>query len=205
MSQHIQEAHLTPAEATGSTGRLSRRNVITLSVTTVASAALLLVLLIRLISAGNTLAAAPVSPLVGHAAPDFTITVWNPGNSAKTVHLADLKGSPVVVNFWASWCSDCVDEQYVFSEMYARYQAQGVKFVGIAFQDTQADGSAYLAKYSVAYPCGPDDSGSAPTDYIVTGVPETIFIGRDGKVVSKSVGAVDDGTMDRTIQQLLHS
>jgi cytochrome c biogenesis protein CcmG, thiol:disulfide interchange protein DsbE len=203
MSQQTQEAHRMPAEATRVYGRLSRRNVITLGVTSVASAALLLVLLIRLISAGNTLAAAPTSPLVGHAAPDFTITVWNPGSSAKTFHLADLKGSPVVVNFWASWCTDCVDEQYVFSEMYAKYQAQGVKFVGIAFQDTQVDGSTYLAKYTVAYPCGPDVSGSAPTDYIVTGVPETIFIGRDGKVVSKSPGPLDDGSLDRDIQQIL--
>ncbi len=181
----------------------SRRSVIGLSVTSAASAALLLVLLLRLISAGNTLAATSTSPLVGHAAPDFTITVWNPGSTAKTVRLAEFKGSPVVINFWASWCSDCVQEQYVFSEMYAKYQAQGVKFVGIAFQDTQADGSTFLAKYDVAYPCGPDVSGSAPTDYIVTGVPETIYVGRDGKVVSKTIGAVDDGSMDRAIQGLL--
>jgi cytochrome c biogenesis protein CcmG/thiol:disulfide interchange protein DsbE len=202
MSQHIQDLPSYAPEAADPSRRLSRRSVITLGVTSVASAALLVVLLIRLIGAGNTLAAAPVSPLVGHAAPDFTITVWNPGSTVKTIHLAELKGSPVVVNFWASWCSDCVDEQYVFSEMYAKYQAQGVKFVGIAFQDTQADGSAYLAKYSVAYPCGPAGD-STPTDYIVTGVPETVFIGRDGKVVSKAVGGLDDGSIDRDIQQIV--
>lgn len=204
MSQQIRASLPTPSDTTEMPRRFSRRSLIGLSVTSLASGALLIVLLIRLIGAGNTLAAAPMSPLVGHAAPDFTVTVWNPGSTATTIHLADLKGSPVIVNFWASWCTDCVDEQYVLSEMYAKYQAQGVKFVGIAFQDTQPDGSAFLSKYKVAYPCGPDVSGSAPTDYIVTGVPETIYIGRDGKVVSKNVGAVDDGSMDRAIQGLLH-
>ena len=183
-------------------GHLSRRSLVGLLVTSLVSGALVIVLFARLVSAGNTLAAAPTSPLVGHPAPDFTITVWN-GKLGETVHLAALKGHPVVVNFWASWCADCVDEQFVLSAASAKYQSQGVEFIGIAFQDTPADGSAFLASDKVPYPCGPDVSGSAPTDYIVTGVPETVYINRDGKVVNKVVGQIDDGGLDRAIQGLL--
>jgi cytochrome c biogenesis protein CcmG/thiol:disulfide interchange protein DsbE len=168
----------------------------------VLSFALLMLLFIRLVSASAATATAPTSPVVGHPAPDFTVTVWN-GAAGKTVRLADLKGKPVVVNFWASWCTDCVEEQSVLQAAWQKYQARGVMFVGIAFRDQQAAGSAFLRQNGVTYPCGPDVAGTAPVDYAVTGVPETVYIDARGVVVSKAVGAVDDGSLDKTIQSLL--
>ncbi len=186
-----------------STG-LSRRSLVSLALTSVGSFALLVLLFVRLVAAGHATASAPVSLVVGHPAPNFTVSVWNgAAGGPSQVRLSQLKGKPIVVNFWASWCSDCVEEQSVLEAAWQKYQAQGVMFVGIAFRDDQSAGTAFLHQNGVTYPCGPDIGGTAPVDYAVTGVPETVFINARGIVVSKSIGAVDDRGLDTNIRALL--
>lgn len=183
-------------------GRPSRRMLIGLAITSVVSGALVLLLLARLISAGNAAGSTPLSPLVGKNAPDFTVTTWN-GTSAQQVRLADLKGKPVVVSFWASWCDPCREETPVLQAAWQKYQGSGVMFVGVAMRDKQSDGTAFLKQYGVTYPSGPDVTGQITVDYGVTGPPETVFIDRHGVVTSKTIGAIDDGSLDRAIQGLL--
>ena len=86
---------------------------------------------------------------------------------------------------------------------YDKYRASGVVFVGLAFNDTQANGQPFLEKYKITYPAGPDSDGKTSIAYGVTGVPETVFIGRDGRVVSKTPGGVSAEQLDAGIQQLL--
>lgn len=187
---------------TRTTLRISRRGVAGFIAVSLASLALLTLLFVRLVSATNTAANAPAAPLVGHVAPDFTLRVWN-GSAGQTIHLADLRGKPVVVNFWASWCAECVEEQPLLQSAWQKYQAQGVVVLGLAYNNQESDGLPFLRQRNVTYPCGVDAGGSAPTDYAVTGVPETVFINRAGVVVYKSTGPVDDGTLDREIQAIL--
>lgn len=182
--------------------RLSRRSIAGFAAISLASLALLVLLFARLVSATNTAASAPAAPLVGHVAPDFTLTVWN-GAAKQTIHLADLRGKPVVVNFWASWCAQCIEEQPLLQQAWSAYQSQGLMILGLAYNNQESDGLPFLRERNVTYPCGVDVGGSAPTDYAVTGVPETVFINRQGVVVYKSIGPVDDGTLDREIQAIL--
>lgn len=184
------------------TGQPSRRTLIGLTIASVVSGALVVLLLVRLISAGNAAGSNPVSPLAGKPAPDFTITTWN-GASVQQVRLADLKGKPVVVNFWASWCDPCREEAPVLQAAWQKYQGSGVMFVGVAMRDKQSDGTAFLKQYGVTYPSGPDTTGQITIDYGVTGPPETVFIDRHGVVVSKTIGVIDDGSLDKAIQGLL--
>jgi cytochrome c biogenesis protein CcmG/thiol:disulfide interchange protein DsbE len=181
---------------------LSRSNIFGLAATALVLLALMGVLFVRLQQANQAISSAPMYQLVGHAAPDFTATVWN-SKSAQTVHLADFKGKPVVLNFWASWCAPCKDEMPALQAGYEKYRASGVVFVGLAFNDTQANGQPFLDKYKITYPAGPDKDGQISIAYGVTGVPETVFIGRDGRVVSKTPGGLDDKQLDAGIQQLL--
>ncbi len=182
--------------------RLSRRTIVGFVVTTVASASLLVLLFVRLQAASQVASSTPTFPLVGHTAPDFAITTWN-GQVGQRVHLAALKGHPVVVNFWASWCDSCQEEQANLQAAWQKYQGSGVEFIGIAFRDKQDAGAAYLRQQGVTYPCGPDSGGTTPIDYSVSGVPETVFIDKYGVVTSKFSGPIDSGSLDQAIQGLL--
>ena len=182
--------------------RLSQRSIAGFAIVSLASLALLSLLFVRLVAATSTAASAPSASLVGHQAPDFTLNVWN-GAGRETIHLADLRGKPVVVNFWASWCVECVEEQPLLQSAWRTYQPQGVMILGLAYNNQESDGLPFLRQRNVTYPCGVDMGGSAPTDYAVTGVPETVFINRQGIVVYKSTGPVDDGTLNREIQAIL--
>lgn len=185
---------------------LSRRGMATLAITAVLCAALIALLAIRLSTAGRVASNLPPFPLIGHAAPAFSMTPWNAQGKAvagRSVTLDSFRGHPVVLNFWGSWCAECAEEQPVLQAAWQKYRAQGVQFVGVAFQDHQPQGAAYLKQYGVTYPAGPAATERTAIDYSVTGAPETVFIARDGHVVSKYIGPIPDGTLDSTIQSLL--
>ena len=179
-----------------------RRTIAGLAVASLVSGALVIVLFVRLISAGQAVATTPVSPIVGHPAPTFTILTWN-GQVGQLVKLSQFAGKPIVVNFFGSWCAECNEEQPVLDAAWQKYQPLGVQFIGVAFRDEQAPATTYLRQLKVTYPCGPNPSDTAVVDYAVTGAPETAFINRDGIVVSKFVGPIDDGSLARSIQSLL--
>jgi cytochrome c biogenesis protein CcmG, thiol:disulfide interchange protein DsbE len=180
----------------------TRRSILGFVATTLATAALLLLLLVRLAAAGSATNAASGSPIVGHPAPAFTISLWN-GQPGQKLALASLKGKAVVLTFWASWCDSCTEESSLLEKTAQQYAPQGVVFVGIAYGDDQSAGVAWLQQQGVTYPSGPDADGSIAIAYGLTGVPETVFIGRDDIVNSKFGGLLDDGTLNRSIEVLL--
>jgi cytochrome c biogenesis protein CcmG/thiol:disulfide interchange protein DsbE len=192
----------SPRETGAASRRIGWRTIAGLSVTSVVSGALVVILFARLLAAGHAVSADPVSPIVGHHASNFTISTWN-GKAGTALRLSDFAGKPVVVNFFGSWCAECSEEQPVLNAAWQKYQSAGVVFIGIAFRDQQQAATTYLQQQKVAYPCGPDQSGSAVVDYAVTGAPETAFISRSGVVVSKFIGPIDDGSLDHSIQGLL--
>jgi cytochrome c biogenesis protein CcmG/thiol:disulfide interchange protein DsbE len=168
------------------------------------SAALLIVLLLRLIAANRAVAAVSAFQLTGHQAPAFAIQTWTwNGAPSKTVRLSTFAGRPVVINFWASWCDACRAEKPVLVAAYQKYKAQGVMFLGIAVEDTKNNGVAFLRQYKVTFPSGPPVNVQTPVDYGTTGVPETVFIDRQGIVHGKFQGTIDDGSLNREIQALL--
>src|SRR5713101_3426580 len=79
------------------------------------------------------------SPLLGHKAPDFTLPVLS-GSSASTFHLATLKGRPLILNFWASWCDACKEEAPLLQRTWQQIAPQGAVMIGIDFEDTSEAG-----------------------------------------------------------------
>ena len=184
--------------------RLSRRAIIGFVVTTLATASLLVLLFFRLMQASSqTSSFSTPGNLAGQPAPDFTVQVWN-GTPGQKIHLADLKGHPVLVNFYASWCYDCTQEEPFLQAAWQKYQGTGLRFIGIAYQDKQSDSIGFLQKYGVTYPSGQDLGGTASTDYAVTGVPETVLINSQGIIVQKYGGALDERTLNDALAKLVH-
>jgi cytochrome c biogenesis protein CcmG/thiol:disulfide interchange protein DsbE len=126
------------------------------------------------------------SPLVGGRAPAFSLPAVGGGSP---VALESLRGHPVVVNFWATWCVPCIAEQQALASAAGAYG--DARFVGIVYEDEQPKIEAFLAERPAGYPSLLDPGGRTAIAYGVFGVPETFFIDRGGRIVEKYVGPLD--------------
>jgi cytochrome c biogenesis protein CcmG, thiol:disulfide interchange protein DsbE len=140
-------------------------------------------------------------------APDFELTLYDgyDWNGRSTVRLSELEGQVVVVNFWASWCVECHLEAELLEQTWQQYRHQGVVFLGVAYVDAQPNAVGYLEGYNITYPNGPDLRTAISRKYQITGVPETFFIGKDGKVAPGGIviGPVNRTTLTAQIERLL--
>jgi cytochrome c biogenesis protein CcmG/thiol:disulfide interchange protein DsbE len=139
------------------------------------------------------------SPLIGRAAPEFQLVSLN----GQTIDLATLRGHPVVLNFWASWCIPCRDEAPLLRAAQERYATVGVAFLGIVYQDSAASAQAFVDRYGVRYPSLIDPDGRSALDYGVYGIPETYFIAADGTIRAKQIGPLDATSLARQIDEAL--
>lgn len=139
------------------------------------------------------------SPLVGRVAPEFRLTSLG----GTTVDLASLRGRPVVLNFWASWCIPCRDEAPLLRAAQERYATRDVAFLGIVYQDSAASAKAFVDHYGIAYPSLLDPDGRTALDYGVYGIPETYFIAADGAIRAKQIGPLDAASLERQIGEAL--
>ncbi len=143
------------------------------------------------------------SPLVGRPAPGFNL---QPLAGGEPLSLRDLRGTPVVLNFWASWCVACRDEAAVLEAGHLRHEkeAGSIRVIGIAVQDTPEEAMAFARRYGKTYFLGLDNySGEISLNYGLYGVPETFFIDREGIVRFKQVGAVTTEIMRREVEKLI--
>ena len=137
--------------------------------------------------------------LRGQPAPPFELSQLNgPGK----VSLAALRGRPVVLNFWASWCKPCVSEHPVL-EWGAREYGSRVHFIGMVFEDTESDAKAFLAAHGGSFPQLFDPKSRVAVEYGTTGVPETYFISADGLILDKHAGPISPDVLNERIAQLL--
>jgi cytochrome c biogenesis protein CcmG/thiol:disulfide interchange protein DsbE len=123
--------------------------------------------------------------LLGRTAPEITVAALD----GRQVKLSAFRGTPLVVNFWASWCVPCRQEAPVLNAGATAYAGR-VQFIGVDIQDTDSAARAYQAEFMSPYPVGPAITGSY-RDWGVSAPPETFFIDRQGVVVTKIVGPLD--------------
>jgi cytochrome c biogenesis protein CcmG/thiol:disulfide interchange protein DsbE len=157
---------------------------------------LLITQLLTPVSQANT------DPLIGHAAPAFSLPLLDSHGSTTTLALASLRGKAVVVNFWASWCDPCKEEAPLLENSWKQMQAQGknVAFLGIDFQETDTPARSFAEAYAITYPLVLDTRGSASNAYHISSLPDTIFINRDGIVVSKVSQQITAQLLARNLQ-----
>lgn len=141
----------------------------------------------------------PGAASAGHAAPAFSAPVLGGGGR---VSLASLRGKPVVLNFWASWCAPCADEAPLLNRAYRRYHGR-IAFLGVDSHDARSDAIAFLRRHRVRYPSVFDSGGSIYRDYELTGQPETFFIGDGGQIVRHVPGELTPPALRQGIEALL--
>ena len=106
--------------------------------------------------------------------------------------LATLRGKVVVINFWASWCIPCREEAQALEATWQRYRDRGVVVVGINVQDLVPEAQRFLRETKTTFPVIRDKDNTVYRAYGLTGVPETFFVDRQGRIVRKFPGAVTD-------------
>ncbi len=135
----------------------------------------------------------------GRLAPAFELPdLMDPG---RTVSLAQFAGSPVVVNFWASWCVHCRKEMPAFQAVSERLEGT-VAFVGVNHQDGKSGARDLLDETGVTYASGYDPDGSVARLFALFGLPSTVFISADGRVVGKRTGEMSESDLEDEIERL---
>ena len=138
------------------------------------------------------------SPLIGHPLPSFSATTL----AGETFSSASLRGRPVIVNVWASWCPPCVDEHPVLLATSATHP-DDLFMVGIVYQDTADGARTFLARYGEGgWPNLLDADGQIAIDLGVTGPPETFFVDADGIVRARHVGPLTGAEMSAQLAAL---
>jgi cytochrome c biogenesis protein CcmG, thiol:disulfide interchange protein DsbE len=140
------------------------------------------------------------SPLpVGRPAPDFTFPAFSGG----TLELRALRGRPVLLNFWASWCAPCLAETPLLVRLHRIYGPRGVAFVGVDVADETADARRFLGQHHVDYTVVHAPDLTVMREYAVIGLPTTVLIGPDGIVVDKEVGGFIGPEGERVLRSRL--
>lgn len=136
---------------------------------------------------------------VGKPAAAFTLQQLD-GSGPLT--LTPSAGKVVVLNFFASWCIPCKQENPALVRAYERYRASDVVFIGILYQDSLESGLRYVRDNGVTWPTVNDDRGRVAFSYGVFGIPETFFIGADGVIAGRHIGPIDETTLTNAIECL---
>ncbi len=132
-----------------------------------------------------------------YEAPDFTLpliqTAGDVGPVGSELTLSDLRGKPVVINFWASWCDACPGEAPNLERLWERYEKRGVMVLGVNSQDNPDDAHAFMDQYGLKFPNVREGNDRIAREYGVGQMPETLLVDPDGMIrVLPLRGPIDD-------------
>ncbi len=136
----------------------------------------------------------------GQAPPDFTATTFD----GHQLTLSSYKGRPVLINFFASWCTQCAYELPLMERAYQQHKAGGFAIVGVNALET-GDGPAFYHSFGLSFPAvyDPGNPGRIASAYGVTSsLPVSVFVDKSGRVDLIQLGALTSGLLEQEIQKL---
>jgi peroxiredoxin len=135
----------------------------------------------------------------GAKAPDFRLKDLQ----GKPLQLSDFRGTPVVLNFFASWCGPCLTELPLLQEAHVKAETQGFVVLGVGFQDSRGAIEILAEETNLTFPIVIDGDNSVGRAYRVIGPPYTFFIDAKGTVIDVIAGAMEQDVLERHLNQLV--
>lgn len=159
---------------------------------------LVLVIALGAVLLGRLPATSPTA--VGSMAPDFVLADLD-GNP---IQLADLRGRPVVLNFWASWCGPCVEEFPLLRDAATHHAGAGLSIVGVVLRDRSEAARDFMERNGATWPSAMDPGERVASAYGILGPPETYFIDREGRIAARQFGPLTAESLNEQLATILH-
>lgn len=154
---------------------------------------------------GGTTRPGPVTGVggeVGSPAPDFQLPALD---GRGDVRLADYRGRPVIVNFWASWCNPCREEFPLLKQALRDHRAQRLAVIGVTYQDIASDSRGFVKRQRATWPQGVDDGGAVADAFGVRAIPQSFFVRADGTIAARVFGFTSEAALAGPLEALLDS
>jgi len=148
-------------------------------------AILVIMLISGLLITGCSADSEPSTATIGKPAPNFQLQNLD----GQSISLNDLKGKPVLVNFWATWCHPCVSEMPYLQEIYGEWSGKGLILLAINIGESSSEAEQFLQDHNLSLPVLLDTNKAVARRYNIRGIPTTFFIDKDGIIQEKIVGA----------------
>lgn len=139
-------------------------------------------------------------PKVGSAAPDFVLADVNTGQSFT---LSSLRGRPVWINFWATWCPPCKTELPLMKLRYNKYKDQGLAIVGIDMQEDPALVKTYTESNGFDWTFVVDQNGAVTNRYFTSGIPQHFFVDASGVIQAIYIGDLQEEMMEELLGKIV--
>jgi cytochrome c biogenesis protein CcmG/thiol:disulfide interchange protein DsbE len=137
---------------------------------------------------------------VGALAPDFELTNVDTG---QPVTLSSLRGKPVWLNFWATWCPPCKTELPFMKQLYDKYGSQNLVIVGIDMQENPSAVRSFVQSNGYAWTFVVDTDGAVTNRYFMAGIPTHVFVDRNGVIQAIRVGDLQEGDMAELLGKII--
>lgn len=139
------------------------------------------------------------APAEGHSAPDFEMRYAD----GRRLRLSDLRGQPVLINFWASWCGPCRVEMPELIEAYRAHRAEGLEIIAVNVQEESAVAQAFAAEVGMPFQIVIDPAGDISRRYQVRNLPSSIFIDREGVIRARWMGILNGEQLQKHLREIL--